>query len=145
MDRGAWQAAVHRAAKSQTRLKQRSTRVPSIGGDVEQSELSLLVGKRINTTALGFPGQQVGTESVCSAGDLGSIPGLGREWLPTPVILPGESHGQWNLAGYSPWDHKESNTTEQLTNTHTFEECGQCLLKITYIFPLTPYEVYFEG
>ena len=78
MDRGAWQAAVHRAAKSQTRLKQRSTRVPSIGGDVEQSELSLLVGKRINTTALGFPGQQVGTESVCSAGDLGSIPGSGR-------------------------------------------------------------------
>ena len=78
MDRGAWQAAVHRAAKSQTRLKQRSTRVPSIGGDVEQSELSLLVGKRINTTALGFPGQQVGTESVCSAGDLGSLPGSRR-------------------------------------------------------------------
>ena len=26
-----------------------------------------------------------------------------REWLPTPVFWPGESHEQWNLAGYSPW------------------------------------------
>ena len=25
------------------------------------------------------------------------------EWQPTPVLLPGESHGQRNLAGYSPW------------------------------------------
>ena len=31
---------------------------------------------------------------------------------PTPVFLPGESHGQRNLAGCSPWDHKESGTTE---------------------------------
>ena len=35
-----------------------------------------------------------------------------REWLPTPVFLPGEFHGQRSLAGYSPWDHKESDTTE---------------------------------
>ena len=40
---------------------------------------------------------------------------LRREWLPTPVFLPGESHGQRSLAGYSPWGHKESDTTEQLT------------------------------
>ena len=32
----------------------------------------------------------------------GTIP-WGREWLPTPVFLPGESHGQRNLMGYSPW------------------------------------------
>ena len=38
-----------------------------------------------------------------------------REWLPTPVFLPGVSHGQRGLAGYSPWGHKESDTTEQLT------------------------------
>ena len=31
---------------------------------------------------------------------------------PTPVFLPGESHGQRKLAGYSPWDHKESDMTE---------------------------------
>ena len=35
-----------------------------------------------------------------------------RAWQSTPVFLPGESHGQWSLAGYSPWDHKESNMTE---------------------------------
>ena len=37
-----------------------------------------------------------------------------RKWLPTPVFLPGESHGQRSLAGYSPWglSHKESGMTE---------------------------------
>ena len=35
-----------------------------------------------------------------------------RKWQPTPVILPGEFHGQRSLAGYSPWGHKESDTTE---------------------------------
>ena len=38
-----------------------------------------------------------------------------REWLPTTVFLPGEFHGQSSLAGYSPWDSKESDTTEQLS------------------------------
>ena len=35
-----------------------------------------------------------------------------REWQPIPVFLAGESHGQRNLAGYSPWGRQESNTTE---------------------------------
>ena len=35
-----------------------------------------------------------------------------REWPPTPVSLPGESHGQRSLAGYSPWGPKESDMTE---------------------------------
>ena len=38
-----------------------------------------------------------------------------REWQPTPVFLPGESHGQRRLARYSPRGRKESHTTEQLT------------------------------
>ena len=38
-----------------------------------------------------------------------------REWLPAPVFLPGEFHGQRSLVGYSPWGHKESGTTGQLT------------------------------
>ena len=38
-----------------------------------------------------------------------------RKWKPTPVFLPGESHGQRSLAGYRPRDHKESDTTERLT------------------------------
>ena len=35
-----------------------------------------------------------------------------REWLPTPVFLPGKSDGQRNLVGFSPWGHKESDMTE---------------------------------
>ena len=45
-----------------------------------------------------------------------------RKWQPTPVFLPGKVHGQRSLGGYSPWGHKESDTTEQLStahNTHT--------------------------
>ena len=38
-----------------------------------------------------------------------------RKWQPTPVFLPGESHGQKSLVGYSPWGHKKSDTTEQLS------------------------------
>ena len=41
-----------------------------------------------------------------------------RKWLTTPVFLPGESHGQRSLEGYSLGGHKESDTTEQLTLTH---------------------------
>ena len=37
-----------------------------------------------------------------------------RKWDPTPVVLPGESQGQRNLAGYSPWGRKELDMTEQL-------------------------------
>ena len=37
-----------------------------------------------------------------------------RKWQSTPVFLPGESHGWRSLVGYSPWDHKELDTTEQL-------------------------------
>ena len=35
-----------------------------------------------------------------------------RAWKFTPGFLPGESHGQRSLAGYSPWDHQESDRTE---------------------------------
>ena len=38
-----------------------------------------------------------------------------RQQQSTPVFLPEESHGQRNLTGYSPWDCKESDMTEQLT------------------------------
>ena len=39
---------------------------------------------------------------------------LRRAWQPTPVFLPGESHGWRRLVGYSPWGGKELDTTEQL-------------------------------
>ena len=67
-----------------------------------------------------------GKESACSAGDpgaVGSTSGSGRfPWRraqqPTPVSLPGESHGQRSLVGYSPRGRTESDTTE-VTDTHT--------------------------
>ena len=46
-----------------------------------------------------------------------------RARQPTPVFLPGESHEQRNLAGYSPWGHKESYMTERLTlSTFNFQD-----------------------
>ena len=48
---------------------------------------------------------------------LGQEVPLERERLPTSVFLPGEFHGQRSLAGYSPWGHKELDTTEQPTVT----------------------------
>ena len=59
---------------------------------------------------LGFLGDSVGKESTCNAGDadrhgfdpqVGKIPWR-RKWQCTPVFLPGESHGQRILVGYSP-------------------------------------------
>ena len=51
------------------------------------------------------------------AGDAGLIPGSGkipwrRKWQPTPIFLPGESHGQRNLVDYSPQGRKELVTTK---------------------------------
>ena len=45
------------------------------------------------------------------------ILGPRRAWQPPPVFLPGESHGERSLAGYSPRGCKESDTTEQLSNS----------------------------
>ena len=42
---------------------------------------------------------------------VGKIP-WSRKWQPALVFLPGKSHGQRGLAGYSPWGHRESNMTE---------------------------------
>ena len=66
---------------------------------------------------MGFPGGSGGKESTCNAGDLGSIPGLGRspeEWHGNPLQYSclENPHGQRNLAGYSPWGHKELDRIE---------------------------------
>ena len=49
---------------------------------------------------------------------VGKIPWR-RKWQPTPVFLPGESHGQRSLESYSPWGCKELDSTERMcTHTH---------------------------
>ena len=53
------------------------------------------------------------------------VPYLRRRWQPTPVLLPGKSHGWRSLVGYSLWDCEELNTTERLHFTfhfHALEE-----------------------
>ena len=78
-----------------------------------------LVGNDYEATT-GFPGGSESKESACSSGDLGSIPRLGRSpgegnGNLTPVFLPGKSHGQRRLAGYSPWGSTESDQHTILT------------------------------
>ena len=73
---------------------------------------------------MGLPGGSDGKESTCNAGDLGSIPELGR--------TPGGGHdnppqysclenppGQRGLVGYSPLGPKESDITERLSTVHS--------------------------
>ena len=48
---------------------------------------------------------------------LGQEDPLEEGMVTTPVFLPGEFYGQWNLAGYSIWGYKESDMAEQLTHT----------------------------
>ena len=62
---------------------------------------------------------------------------LKRAWQPTPVFLPGEPHGQRSLAGDSPWDRQESDTTEWLSmHTHS---------KFMYINPKRAIIVHHHG
>ena len=64
---------------------------------------------------VGRSGGTSGKEPVCQCKRLAMQVGKilwRREWHPTPVFLPGDSHGQRSLAGYSPWGCKESDTTE---------------------------------
>ena len=70
---------------------------------------------------------------LCNAGELGLIPWR-REWLPTPIFSPGESHGQRSLACYSPWGRKDLDMTEWLIHTR--------LLSIVGIYKFeTPYRL----
>ena len=57
----------------------------------------------------GFPGGSVVKNLPANVEDAGLISGSGRsprKWQPTPVFLPGNSHGQRSLAGYSPRVYK---------------------------------------
>ena len=53
------------------------------------------------------------TEKAKKAGHSWTLDGR-RQWHPTPVLLPGKSHGRRSPVGCSPWGHAESDTTERL-------------------------------
>ena len=78
---------------------------------------------------LGFPSGSGGKVSACNVGDPGSIPGLGRSPggghdHPLQYSCLENPHRQRSLAGYSPWGHKESDLTEQLSTNGAAQECN---------------------
>ena len=109
MDREAWHAAVHGVAKSWTRLSD-WTDLRNI--DSTQAFLVAQTVKRLPAmweTWVWSPGQEDPWR---------------RKWQSTPVLLPGKFHGWRSLVGYSPWDLKESDMTEQL---HGFTDSAHVL------------------
>ena len=82
--------------------------------------LEMLIKHRASLFIVGgFPGGSDSKASAYNVGDLGSVPGSGGSpgegnGKPTPVFLPGKSHGWRSLVGYCPWGHRESDTTERL-------------------------------
>ena len=86
----------------------------------------------------GFPGSASGKDPACQCRGhkrwgfdpwLGKIPWR-RSWQPTPIFLPGESHGQRSLVGYHPWGHIESDMPEQLSTAPHQEGEGKCYFLI---------------
>ena len=82
-------------------------------------------------TSVSAPGGSAAKESTCNVGDLGSISGLGTSpggghGNPLQYSCLENPHGQRSLAGYSPWGHKESDMTEQLS-THIYAHIHKTL------------------
>ena len=72
-------------------------------------------------TLLGLPRALSSQEATCRYRRCRFDPWVGkipwrRKYESTPVFLPGKSRGQRSLAGYSPWGHREADTTEQLNS-----------------------------
>ena len=83
-----------------------------------------ILAKLFRFSPRGFPGGSDGKESTRNVGNLGSIPGSGRSpggghGNPLQCSCLENPHGQRNLADYSPWGRKESDTTEQLGLSHS--------------------------
>ena len=79
-------------------------------------------------THAGLPWWFSGEESTCQCRRHGLDPWVGRiswrrKWLPTPVLLPGKSHGQRSLPGYSPWGHKRVGHDWATTKSTTTNPC----------------------
>ena len=69
---------------------------------------------------MGFPGGSDNKEFTCNAGDSGPMPGWGRSpggghATHSRILALKNPHGQRSMVGYSPWGHKELDTTEWLS------------------------------
>ena len=66
-----------------------------------------------------------------------------KKWQPTAVFLPGKSHGQRSLSGYSPWGHKGSDTAEWLNNNkskalHSGQLSPEAIFFLVFWYPVSP-------
>ena len=102
-DSGAWWAAVYGVTQSRTRLKRLSSSSCSMGflGGSAVKNLPVVWETWVQSRVRKIPWR--------------------RKWQPIPVLLPGKSHGQRSPVGYSPWGHKELDTTE-----HVHIACSTC-------------------
>ena len=78
---------------------------------------------------MGFSGGSDSKESTSNVGDLGSVPGLGRSpgeghGNPLQYSCWENPHGQRSLGGYSPWDSKDLDMTEQLSTSCNMNRLG---------------------
>ena len=94
-----------------------------LGGAATYQEIYKYFNILTTIMTVGFPGGLISKESACDIGDLGSIPGLerspgGGHSNPLQYSCLENPHGQRSLVGYSPWGHKESDTTERLSTAH---------------------------
>ena len=85
----------------------------------------------------GLPWWLSGKESACQCRRCGFDRWIGRflwrrKWPPTPVFLPGDSHGQRSLVGCSPWGCKGLDTTERLNNNNNLDLKGR---ELRSLFP----------
>ena len=79
--------------------------------------VAALLGYNGHVTLCTFQVDRRASQVVLVVESLGQDGPWRRAWQPTPVSLPGESHGQRSLAGCSPWGHTESDTTEARWHT----------------------------
>ena len=88
--------------KSNISSEQHAGKTPQVGFEIQLGKASL--GAQL--------GKNLPAAQETRARPLGQEDPWRRKWQPTPVLLPGEPHGQRNLVDYNPWSHKESDTTE---------------------------------
>ena len=87
---------------------------------------------------MGFPGGSDCTESACNAGDLGLIPGLGKDprrghGNPLQYSCLENPHGKRSLVGYSPGGHKESDMTEWLSTEQHMKTATMSIINILLV------------
>ena len=89
--------------------------------EMSRQKLTLFLCFFGSNAGRGLPMWLSGKESICQCTGLRFDPWVGkipwrRKWQHITLFLPGEFHGQKSLAGYSPWGHTESDTTEHAHN-----------------------------